>query len=64
MHDDLDIPGSFITDMQAFEAKYPNVHLVVEYGDETNGQLRVEHEDKELFFDNYDDVVKYLKIYD
>ncbi len=50
--------------MQAFEAKYPNVHLVIEVNDETNGRFRVEHEQMEMYFDKYEDIVKYLKIYD
>ncbi len=64
MHYEEDIPESFIKDMQAFEAKYPNVHLVIEVNDETNGRFRVEHEQMEMYFDKYEDIVKYLKIYD
>ena len=59
-----DIPESFIDDMKAFEAKYPNTHLVIEVNDETNGQYRVEHGEMELYFEKYKDIIKYLKIYD
>lgn len=55
---------TFIKDMQAFEAKYPGVHLVIEVNEDTNDQYRVEHKDQELFFETYEDVLEYLKIYD
>ncbi len=54
----------FISDMQAFEKKYPNVHLIVETVEIDNiDKWLVNIDGYELFFDSYNDVVTYLNIY-
>jgi hypothetical protein len=62
--DDSEFTKNFMKDMEAFEFKYPDAHLVIEIDDNTDGRFRVEHGQMELFFDKYEDIVKYLKIYD
>lgn len=56
--------NQFIADMQAFEKKYPNVHLIVETVEiEDKDKWLVDVDGHEMIFDTYEAVLTYLNIY-
>lgn len=61
---DFDV-DQFIKDMQAFEKKYPGVVLIMEMVEvEEQDMWRVELNDNEVLFDNYEEALLYLNIYE